>query len=251
MAEQAEQDAILGQFMNLTRAGPEDVSSVSSEALLDLLFIPFPPAFLFISGSPPSTQANNYSQARQYLDMYNWDLSEAGAAYFAAAEGGDANSPPSITSSPNAAPISGGTGPAPTEPPPGMVRTLAGDFVPAPTPSSGQSARTGRRAAPPAQRGGIRTLGDLGRAAGPHAGHGHGPGHGHDDDDDDDDYSDDENPNMFAGGEKSGLAVQNPNAGASGGGPSSGTRGGRGLISDILKRAAEYATPYHNTVREC
>lgn len=50
------------------------------------------------------------------------------------------------------------------------------------------------------------TLGDL-RGAGPsHA------GHGHDDDDDDDDYtpSDDENQNLYAGGEKSGLAVENP-----------------------------------------
>lgn len=51
------------------------------------------------------------------------------------------------------------------------------------------------------------TLGDLRGSAGPsHA------GHGHDDDDDDEDYvpSDDENQNLYAGGEKSGLAVENP-----------------------------------------
>lgn len=51
------------------------------------------------------------------------------------------------------------------------------------------------------------TLGDInstGRGAGGH-------GHGHsDDDDDDEDYKDDENQDLFAGGEKSGLAVQNP-----------------------------------------
>ena len=51
------------------------------------------------------------------------------------------------------------------------------------------------------------TLGDLRGGPGPsHA------GHGHDDDDDDDDFepSDDDNQNLYAGGEKSGLAVENP-----------------------------------------
>ena len=53
------------------------------------------------------------------------------------------------------------------------------------------------------------TLGDLsgGRGAS-HAGHGHG--NGDDDDDDDDEPSDDDDPNLYAGGEKSGLAVENP-----------------------------------------
>lgn len=52
------------------------------------------------------------------------------------------------------------------------------------------------------------------------AGH-HGHGHGHDDDDDDEDYDDDDDNkhgrgDLFAGGEKSGLAVQDPTmAGAS------------------------------------
>ena len=47
------------------------------------------------------------------------------------------------------------------------------------------------------------TLGDLGGAAGSsHA------GHAHDDDDDDDDFDSDQD--LFAGGEKSGLAVHNP-----------------------------------------
>ncbi|CAF9906020.1 MAG: UBX domain-containing protein 1 [Alectoria fallacina] len=49
------------------------------------------------------------------------------------------------------------------------------------------------------------TLGDLSG--------GGGPSHGDDDDDDDDDFepSDDDNPDLYAGGEKSGLAVENPN----------------------------------------
>lgn len=45
------------------------------------------------------------------------------------------------------------------------------------------------------------TLGDLRGGGGP----GH-EGHGHDDDDDDED----ENQDLYAGGEKSGLAVENP-----------------------------------------
>ena len=52
----------------------------------------------------------------------------------------------------------------------------------------------------------IATLGDLRGGAGPsHAGHGHD-----DDDDDDDGPSGDDNQNLYAGGEKSGLAVENP-----------------------------------------
>lgn len=57
-------------------------------------------------------------------------------------------------------------------------------------------------AQPPKKR--FATLGDInnsGAASGSHAGHGHS---GDDSDDDD------ENPNLYAGGEKSGLAVANP-----------------------------------------
>lgn len=56
------------------------------------------------------------------------------------------------------------------------------------------------------------TLGDLNQGqAGSHRHGGHSHGHGQDDDDDDDDEDHDpDRPNMFAGGEKSGLAVKNP-----------------------------------------
>ena len=64
----------------------------------------------------------------------------------------------------------------------------------------------------------MRTLRDL--QGGAHA------GHGHDDEDEDDEHQD-----MFAGGEKSGLAVQNPN---------SNPRGTRDEIQDMLNRARQY-----------
>ena len=55
----------------------------------------------------------------------------------------------------------------------------------------------------------MRTLKDL-QAQGGGGGHGHA--HGDDGDhESDEDYKDDENQDFFAGGEKSGLAVQNPN----------------------------------------
>ena len=68
------------------------------------------------------------------------------------------------------------------------------------------------------------TLGDLRGSAGPsHA------GHGHDDDDDDDDFepSDEDNQNLYAGGEKSGLAVENPDD----------------LKKKILERAKKFVLP--------
>jgi UBX domain-containing protein 1 len=68
---------------------------------------------------------------------------------------------------------------------------------------------------------GARTLRDLQSSGGGH-------GHAHDDDDDDDDHADDENQDFFAGGEKSGLAVQNPNQ-----------SNPRDQINNILKRARQ------------
>lgn len=71
------------------------------------------------------------------------------------------------------------------------------------------------------------TLGDLSGGGGPsHAGHGHG------DDDDDDDFepSDDDNPDLYTGGEKSGLAVENPSAAEK-------------LRKKIIKKAQKWVTP--------
>lgn len=113
-------------------------------------------------------------------------------------------------------------------------RTLGGDGVasravpsdsdaPRPIPtasSSGARARGGGGGG--GGGGGMRTLRDLqGSASGDS-----GQGHSHDDEDDEDE---DKDQDMFAGGEKSGLAVQNPNSG----------RSGEDHINQILRRAAQ------------
>jgi len=81
-----------------------------------------------------------------------------------------------------------------SEPVPSGGRRL-GDGAGAPQTSGGASSSS-RSRQPPAR--GLRTLQDL-------QGDGASHSHGHDDDDDDED-----NPDLFAGGEKSALAVQNP-----------------------------------------
>ncbi|CAO1628911.1 unnamed protein product [Jaminaea pallidilutea] len=78
--------------------------------------------------------------------------------------------------------------------------------------------------------GGIRTFRDL--AGDAPSGRGGGGGGGRGDDDDEDDDDDDDPQNLFAGGERSGLSVQNPDSG----------RRRRGdqpdVVSEILRRAA-------------
>lgn len=97
----------------------------------------------------------------------------------------------------------------------GGGRTLGGDYVP-PTASSSSASAAAPRQQP--QRG-LRTLGDLQSSAGPSQ-------QSNRDRDSDSDYEDDENQDFFAGGEKSGLAVQNPNQ-----------SNARDHINNILKRA--------------
>lgn len=82
----------------------------------------------------------------------------------------------------------------------GGGRTLNG----APAPASASTASSSQRASSSRQpqRTGPRTIKDL-QGGSSHGGH----GHAHGDDDDDDDEKDQD---FFAGGEKSGLAVQNP-----------------------------------------
>jgi UBX domain-containing protein 1 len=72
---------------------------------------------------------------------------------------------------------------------------------------------------------GLRTLKDLQSSGG---GGGQGHAHGDGDHSSDEDYQDDENQDFFTGGEKSGLAVQNPNA-----------ANPRDQINKILKRARQ------------
>lgn len=101
-------------------------------------------------------------------------------------------------------------------------RTLDGRPAPPQAASSSRAAAKKPAAASQQKKRGIATLGSLG-----------GGSHQHDDDDDDEDedFDDDEDENrgnLFAGGEKSGLAVQDPKQGD--GGP-------KKIISDILAKA--------------
>lgn len=109
----------------------------------------------------------------------------------------------------------------PAQPVPGGGRTLGGAYV-APTAGSSSSSQPAASSRQPAQRG-MRTIQDLQSSGGGH-------GHAHDDGDreSDGDYND-ENQDFFAGGEKSGLAVQNPNQ-----------PGPADHINNILKRARQY-----------
>lgn len=90
----------------------------------------------------------------------------------------------------------------------------------APQPSS--STTSGRRTGAPSAGGGVRTLRDLQASA---------------DDDDDEEDEDKKRRDLFAGGEKSGLAVQDPSRGNGGG------RGGRGAdhFQNILSQARNNA----------
>lgn len=105
-------------------------------------------------------------------------------------------------------------------------RTLDGRPAPASIPTVDSSSGS----APPKKKGGFATLDSLSKGAGGHAGH----GQAHDDDDDDssdDDYEPGEEPrDLFAGGEKSGLAVQDP----------SNRNDPRKVVDDILKKARAY-----------
>jgi UBX domain-containing protein 1 len=108
-------------------------------------------------------------------------------------------------------------------------RTLDGRPAPASIPAAGSSSSS----APPKKKGGFATLDSLNQAgpSGGHAGH----GHAHDDDDSsDEDFQPGEEPrDLFAGGEKSGLAVQDP-----------ARNDPRKVVNDILKKARAYVHLY-------
>jgi UBX domain-containing protein 1 len=72
----------------------------------------------------------------------------------------------------------------------------------------------------------VATLSDLSAPAPPHGGHGHAH------DDDDGDHA--EPQNFFAGGERSGLSVQNPDTVP---------RGSNNIVRDILKKASHNPEP--------
>ncbi|KAL5432924.1 hypothetical protein PMIN06_011843 [Paraphaeosphaeria minitans] len=170
------------------------------------------------------------AEAEQYLAAANWDLEQAGALYFDDAQPEhehDANDIITNTDDTNDTTsqdimADDNDNQTPAQQQPGGGRTLGGAYVP-PTASSSSSAQQPAARRQPQQRGvaGARTLGDLQSSGG--GAH----GHAHDDDDDDDD---DEQHDFFTGGEKSGLAVQNPNQSNS-----------RDHINNILRRARQNA----------
>ncbi|TVY49348.1 UBX domain-containing protein [Lachnellula occidentalis] len=149
------------------------------------------------------------TDAQQYLAANRWDLSGAVAEYFTAQEEGIAGAQEGGEEDPQEAEAY--TGP----------RTLDGRPAPASIPTVASSSR----AAAPPKRGGIATLGSIGQSSG---GGGHGHAHDDDDDSDDEDFNPAEQPrDLFAGGEKSGLAVQDPNN----------RNDPRKVVNDILKKA--------------
>ncbi|KAM5344790.1 hypothetical protein ACJ41O_010652 [Fusarium nematophilum] len=120
--------------------------------------------------------------ARQYLEAHNWDMDGACNAWFRDAEEDSRDALAAAPASDNY------TGP----------RTLDGR----PAPEAASSSQAARKPAAQPKKKGIATLGSLGGGS-------HQHDHGDDDDDDDDSEDDDGRGNLFAGGEKSGLAPEN------------------------------------------
>ncbi|KAK7749662.1 protein phosphatase regulator [Cytospora paraplurivora] len=145
------------------------------------------------------------SRATQYLEASQWSLSDAVGSFFA-----DDDEVPASAAGPSsqAAPEPEYTGP----------RTL--DGRPAPLSAFPTSSSSSKK---PAKKKGLATLSSLG------GGHDHDHDHDDDDDDDEDDDADRRGPrDLFAGGEKSGLAVQDPSRNAA---------DPQNVIKDILAKA--------------
>jgi UBX domain-containing protein 1 len=193
MADNTNHDELITRFCDLTGSSPAVVRTPHFTLKLVLLY----GILIFLY------------QAQQYLAENQWDLVGAAALFYTPHEGGPSGVPPS--SDPPQEPEAY-TGP----------RTLDGRPAPQAIPSVGSSSRS----APPPRRGGFATLESLNQGSA--GGHGHGHAHDDDDDSDDEDYQPDEQPrDLFAGGEKSGLAVQDP--------PN--RNDPRKVVNDILKKA--------------
>ncbi|KAI0005790.1 SEP-domain-containing protein [Xylariaceae sp. FL0662B] len=142
-------------------------------------------------------------QATRYLAASNWDLATAAQAYFADEEEDAATAGPTASSSD--VPVS----PEYTGP-----RTLDGRPAPQAIPTTSSSSKR------PPKKKGLATLSSI------------GGGHSHDhDDEDSDEDEDDIHRDTYAGGEKSGLAVQDPNQRAD----------PKRIINDLLSKAKSNA----------
>ncbi|KAI6081819.1 SEP-domain-containing protein [Hypoxylon rubiginosum] len=143
-----------------------------------------------------SMTAASIEQATQYLSASDWDLAAAAQAYFADEDEGSA----ARDADPQGAAEPEYTGP----------RTLDGRPAPQSIPTTSSSSSSKR----PQKKKGLATLSSL------------GGGHGDDDHDHGHDH-DDSHRDTYAGGEKSGLAVQDP----------SGRADPQKIINDLLAKA--------------
>ncbi|SPO06086.1 related to potential regulatory subunit for Glc7p [Cephalotrichum gorgonifer] len=146
--------------------------------------------------------------AREYLQAFNGDVEAAAQALLAESDVEDDEA--ANEAGPSTAVPDSYTGP----------RTL--DGRPAPEDPSRRPKKPAQKHQP---RRGVATLSSLGSG-----GHAHGSDDGDDEDEDSRDRGD-----LFAGGEKSGLAVKDPSKGGERG------EGSRGIINDILAKAREQA----------
>lgn len=149
-------------------------------------------------------------QATQYLSANDWDLDAAAASLMADAEEAEDDATTEAGPASSSAAPAGYTGP----------RTL--DGRPAPGYSSSSASQASKKQP---KKKGLATLSSLG---------GGGHGHDHDDDDSDDDDDDVNGPrDTYAGGEKSGLAVQDPNSTKS---------NAQRILDDLLAKARSYVS---------
>ncbi|KAJ5146477.1 uncharacterized protein N7515_001041 [Penicillium bovifimosum] len=132
--------------------------------------------FCSMTGTQPS-------EAQEYLTANGWDIEAAVTEFFA-----EQDEALQDTNSDDRQPVTEGTAGA------SGGRTLGGAFIPGSSSAAGESSSSARAAAPKKK---FATIGDFAS--------GGGGGHGDSSDGDDSDEHD-----FFAGGEKSGLAVQNP-----------------------------------------
>ncbi|KAI1173480.1 hypothetical protein F4777DRAFT_557886 [Nemania sp. FL0916] len=154
-----------------------------------------------------NTTGGSVDQATQYLAAHNWDLAAAAQSFFADNDDDDdaAEGDPALGGAAgSSAAADDYTGP----------RTLDGRPAPQAIPTT-SSASSSKR---PQKKKGLATLSSLGGT------------HDHDDHDHDDDH-DDAHRDTYAGGEKSGLAVQDPNQPAD----------PRRLVNDLLNKAKSNA----------
>ncbi|EFX02062.1 cdc48-dependent protein degradation adaptor protein [Grosmannia clavigera kw1407] len=165
-------------------------------------------------------------EAAHHLAAADWDNNVAVAAFFQRLEAEEGQNEPSATPA----------APAPAEPAYTGPRTL--DGRPAPSsimPGGGSSSQSSKASTKRAQKKkGVMTLSSL---------KGGGSGHDHEDEDEEEDEEDETTGrgDLFAGGEKSGLAVQDPNAGGH-------ANDAQKMIRDILAKAkANTPRTAHNT----